>query len=159
MKHKIYIKNEQTEEAYTPAMRSYIVSAINKTLTYEEFEDPCEVSVTLTNDEDIRKLTNAYRNKDAATDVLSFPLIDGEYTEEDIVDGYLPIGDIVISLQHARKQAEALEHSINAEVAFLCVHSTLHLLGYDHETSKEDEEEMFSHQKEIMKLVLGVKDE
>ncbi len=159
MKNKIFIKNEQTEEAYTPAMRSYIVSAINKALAYEEFEDPCEVSVTLINDEDIRKLNNAYRNKDAATDVLSFPLIDGEYTEEDIVDGYLPIGDIVISLQHARKQAEALEHSINEEVAFLCVHSTLHLLGYDHETSPEDEEEMFSHQRAVMKLVLGVKDE
>lgn len=159
MKHRIYVKNEQKEEAYTPAMRSYIVSAITKTLNFEEFEDPCEVSVTLTNDENIRKLNKEYRDKDKETDVLSFPQFDGEYTEDDMVDGYLPIGDIVISLQRARAQAEALEHSINEETAFLCVHSTLHLLGYDHETSKEDEEEMFAHQKAIMKLVLGEKDE
>ena len=159
MKHRIYIKNEQKEEAYTPAMRSYIVSAVVKTLNYEQFEDPCEVSVTLTDDEGIRALNKEYRDKDSATDVLSFPLIDGEYTEEDMIDGYLPLGDIVISLQRARGQAESLGHGLNEETAFLCVHSTLHLLGYDHETSKEDEEEMFSHQKAIMKLVRGEKDE
>ena len=144
MKHRIYIKNEQDKEAYTPAMRSFIVSAVSKTLDYEEFEDPCEVSVTLTDDEGIRELNRVYRDKDKETDVLSFPLIDGEYTEDDMIDGYLPIGDIVISLQRAREQATALGHGINAEVAFLCVHSTLHLLGYDHETSKEDEEDVFT---------------
>ncbi|MBQ1848233.1 MAG: rRNA maturation RNase YbeY [Clostridia bacterium] len=159
MKHRIYVKNEQKEVAYTPAMRSYIVSAITKTLKYEQFEDPCEVSVTLTNDEGIRKLNKEYRDKDKETDVLSFPLIDGEYSEEDMIDGYLPLGDIVISLERCREQAENIGHSLNEEAAFLCVHSTLHLLGYDHETGEEDEKEMFDHQKAVMKLVRGEKDE
>lgn len=149
--HRIYVKNEQEIEAYTPAMRSYIHAAINDTLAFEEFEDSCEISVTLTDNEGIRKLNAEYRNKDKETDVLSFPLIDGEYTDADMIDGYLPLGDIVISLQKAREQAAALGHNINVEVAFLCVHSTLHLLGYDHETSEEDEADMFSRQEQIMK--------
>ena len=149
--HRIYIKNEQSKEAYTPAMRSFIRAAIRETLAYEEFEDECEISVTLTDNEGIKKLNGTYRNIDKETDVLSFPLIDGEYTDEDLADGYLPLGDIVISLEKAREQAAEIGHNINEEVAFLCVHSMLHLLGYDHETSPEDEEDMFSRQKEIMK--------
>lgn len=149
--HRIFIKNEQEKEAYTPAMRSYIQAAIKETLAYEEFEDNCEISVTLTDNEGIKKLNAEYRNKDTETDVLSFPLLDGEYTDADMIDGYLPLGDIVISLEKAREQANSLGHNINVEVAFLCVHSTLHLLGYDHETSEEDEADMFARQKEIMK--------
>ena len=148
--HKIYIKNEQDKEAYTPAMRSYIQAAVRDTLEHESFEDLCEISVTLTDNDGIRKLNAEYRNNDKETDVLSFPLFDGEYTEADLVDGYLPLGDIVISLEKAREQAETIGHNINVEVAFLCVHSTLHLLGYDHETSPEDEAEMFSVQEKIM---------
>ncbi len=151
MQHRIYVKNEQDKEAYTPAMRSYIQAAITDTLSYEEFEDNCEVSVTLTDNAGIKVLNAQYRNKDTETDVLSFPLIDGEYTDADMIDGCLPLGDIVISLEKAREQAAALGHNINVEVAFLCVHSTLHLLGYDHETSEEDEEDMFCRQEKIMK--------
>ncbi len=151
MMHRIYVKNEQDKEAYTPAMRSFIQAAIKETLKYEEFEDQCEVSVTLTDNDGIRKLNAEYRDKDKETDVLSFPLLDGEYTDEDLVDGFLPLGDIVVSLEKAREQATELGHGINEEVAFLCIHSTLHLLGYDHETSPEDEEDMFSRQREIMK--------
>ena len=151
MTNRIYIKHEQDKEAYTPAMRSFIQAAVNDTLKFEGFEDPCEVSVTLTDNKGIKKLNAEYRGKDKETDVLSFPLLDGEYTEADMIDGYLPIGDIVISLQKAREQAESLGHNINEEVAFLCVHSTLHLLGYDHETSDEDEADMFSRQAQIMK--------
>ncbi len=153
--NKIYIKNEQDKEAYTPAMRSYIYAAINDTLKFEEFGDPCEISVTLTDNAGIKKLNAEYRNKDTETDVLSFPLLDGEYTEADMVNGYLPLGDIVISLEKARRQAAELSHNINVEVAFLCVHSTLHLLGYDHETSEEDEADMFSRQEKIMQRFRG----
>ncbi len=149
--HRIYIKNEQKKEAYTPAMRSFIQAAVKETLAYEQFEDQCEVSVTLVDNEKIKALNSEYRNKDRETDVLSFPLLDGEYSDEDLVDGFLPLGDIVISLEKAREQAAELGHNINEEVAFLCVHSTLHLLGYDHETSPEDEADMFARQAEIMK--------
>ena len=65
----------------------------------------------------------------------------------------IPLGDIVISLERAAKQGYEIGHSIYHEVAFLCVHSTLHLLGYDHETSKADEKEMFRKQKEIMEIM------
>ncbi len=149
--HRIYIKNEQKKEAYTPAMRSFIQAAVKETLAYEQFEDQCEVSVTLVDNEKIKALNSEYRNKDRETDVLSFPLLDGEYSDEDLVDGFLPLGDIVISLEKAREQAAELGHNINEEVAFLCVHSTLHLLGYDHETSPEDEADMFARQAKIMK--------
>ena len=151
MMHRIYIKNEQKKEAYTPAMRSFIQAAVKETLAYEQFEDQCEVSVTLVDNEKIKALNSEYRNKDRETDVLSFPLLDGEYSDEDLVDGFLPLGDIVISLEKAREQAAELGHNINEEVAFLCVHSTLHLLGYDHETSPEDEADMFARQAKIMK--------
>ena len=149
--HRIYIKNEQKKEAYTPAMRSFIQAAVKETLAYEQFEDQCEVSVTLVDNEKIKALNSEYRNKDRETDVLSFPLLDGEYSDEDLVDGFLPLGDIVISLEKAREQAAELGHNINEEVAFLCVHSTLHLLGYNHETSPEDEADMFARQAKIMK--------
>ena len=62
--HRIYVKNEQDKEAYTPAMRSYIQAAVKETLKYEEFEDQCEVSVTLTDNDGIRKLNAQYRGKD-----------------------------------------------------------------------------------------------
>ena len=149
--HRIYIKNEQKKEAYTPAMRSFIQAAVKETLAYEQFEDQCEVSVTLVDNEKIKALNSEYRNKDRETDVLSFPLLDGEYSDEDLVDGFLPLGDNVISLEKARAQAAELGRNINEEVAFLCVHSTLHLLGYDHETSPEDEADMFARQAKIMK--------
>ena len=65
----------------------------------------------------------------------------------------IPLGDIVISLEKAARQGYDIGHSIYHEVAFLCVHSTLHLLGYDHETTKEEEKEMFRKQKEIMEIM------
>lgn len=157
MKNKIFIKNNDSSEPYTAAMRSYIKLAVNTALEYEQFPDPCEVSVTLTNDEQIHALNKKFRDIDAPTDVLSFPLLDGEYGEDDLVDGFLPLGDIIISTQTARRQAESIGHGVYEEIAFLCVHSTLHLLGYDHVTSTEDENEMFSRQKEIMQKVKEAK--
>jgi probable rRNA maturation factor len=84
--------------------------------------------------------------------VLSFPLYD-DFSEIIENECAVPLGDIVISLERAARQGYDIGHSIYHEVAFLCVHSTLHLLGYDHETSKEDEEEMFQKQREIMEII------
>jgi probable rRNA maturation factor len=75
-----------------------------------------------------------------------------DFTNIEMVND-IPLGDIVISLERAAKQGYEIGHSIYHEVAFLCVHSTLHLLGYDHETSKADEKEMFAKQKEIMEIM------
>ena len=123
--------------------------AIEATLEYEDFPSDAEVSVTFTDNEYIKKLNGQYRNKDAATDVLSFPLYDFE-CEDDMPEGEsLPLGDIVISIARAKEQAKEIGHSFIEECAFLAVHSTLHLLGYDHERSPEDEAAQIAAQKKI----------
>jgi probable rRNA maturation factor len=108
------------------------------------------VSVTFTDNEGIRELNREYRNKDSATDVLSFPMY--SFTEDDMpdTDFSVELGDIVLSLERASEQAVEFGHSYEREVAFLTVHSVLHLLGYDHEISPEDEADMIARQKKIM---------
>ena len=133
--------------------------AIEATLAYEEIARDLEVSVTFTDDEGIRKLNRNFRKIDRATDVLSFPLFDFE-GEGDALSDELDdmLGDIVLSLERAEAQAEEYGHSFEREVAFLTVHSMLHLLGYDHETSEEDELDMRRRQTAIMEMLgLAVK--
>ena len=88
-------------------------------------------------------------NVDKPTDVLSFPMYDGEFPYDECEHG-CAIGDIVISLEKAEEQANELGHDLIREVAFLAIHSTLHLLGYDHERSPEDDEEQCRRQREIL---------
>ena len=145
-------KDEQEVIEVRAAMRSIVRKAIFNTLAYEGFEKDVEVSVTFTDNEQIKELNFQYRNKNTATDVLSFPMFDS-YEDMEFQPAPVPLGDIVISLERAWVQGHHLFHSIYHEVAFLAVHSTLHLLGYDHETSKEDEEEMFRKQREIMEII------
>ncbi len=149
LKNTIYFGNDQDKLAVTPALRGLIRRAVNATLKYEEFSCPCEVSVTFTDDEKIRELNKNYRNTDRPTDVLSFPLFDEEFDDGESV----ALGDVVLNLERAEKQAGEYGHSFERECAFLVVHSVLHLLGYDHETGDEDEKEMFFKQEEIMKLL------
>lgn len=158
MSLKIYFENAQDKEKITYKMKGLMRRAVEETLKYEAFDDNCEVSVTFCDDEKIHELNKKFRNVDRATDVLSFPLFD-----DDGIDAHLPeldcmLGDIVISLERARAQSEEYGHSFEREVAFLTVHSTLHLLGYDHETSEADELDMRKRQSDIMdRLGLSVK--
>ena len=105
----------------------------NAVLDFEHFDGPAEISVTFVDNNRIHELNKEYRDKDSATDVLSFPL--GENGEYDIDEdnGCKLLGDIVISMERAMEQAELYGHSLQREVAYLTVHSMLHLLGYDHE--------------------------
>ena len=155
MKLKIYFENLSPEKI-TYKLKMLVRHAILATLEYEDVTADLEVSVTFTNNEGIRELNREYRNIDRVTDVLSFPQIN--YDEgEDISDGEM-LGDIVISLERAREQAEEFGHSFERECAFLCAHSTLHLLGYDHEISDEDDADMRRRQREIMeKMGLEIK--
>ena len=155
MKLKIYFENSSPEQI-TYKLKMLVRQAIIATLEYEGTEVDCEVSVTFTDNEGIRALNREYRNIDRATDVLSFPQID--YGEgEELFDGAM-LGDIVLSLEKAREQAGEFGHSFERECAFLCAHSTLHLLGYDHEISEEDDADMRRRQSEIMnKMGLAVK--
>ena len=108
------------------------VKACTATLKYENFPDSAEVDVSLVNDDAIKELNNQFRNIDSATDVLSFPL--GENGEYDVnpETGAKMLGDVVISVDRALSQAELYGHGIEREIAYLTVHSVLHLLGYDH---------------------------
>ena len=147
-KATVLIKNDQKKIKMTPDLRRLVKRAVLAVLDFEDFVRRAEVSVTFTDNEGIHALNREYRNVDRPTDVLSFPLSDGEDYDTD-GDAVL-LGDIVISLERAQTQAEEYGHSFEREVAFLTVHSMLHLLGYDHETSPEDERDMFARQDEIL---------
>lgn len=148
----VKFNNEQDIYEIRVAMRAIVRKAIFNTLAYEGFDRDTELSVTFTDNEKIKELNKQYRNKNSATDVLSFPMFDS-LDDVDFGNQPLPLGDIVISLERAALQGHHIGHSIYHELAFLTVHSTLHLLGYDHETSKEDEKDMFRRQKEIMEII------
>ena len=149
MKLKIYFEDHQKEEIVTYRLKMLIRRAVEETLAYEGVFDDCEVSVTLCDNEEIRELNRKFRNIDRATDVLSFPLFDDDGMDAHVEELDCMLGDIVLSLERARLQAEEFGHSFEREVAFLTVHSTLHLLGYDHETSPEEEADMRRRQSEI----------
>ena len=151
MKLKTYITNEQSDEVRV-ALKAIARKAIFNTLIYEGFEYDTEISLSFVDNDRIRELNKEYRNKDSITDVLSFPQYDNF---DDVItpNAFVPLGDIVISLERAREQGYNLYHSVYHEVAFLCVHSTLHLLGYDHENSREEEKEMIQKQKDIMEII------
>ena len=149
MNNTVYIQNDQEKLPVTQKLRGLVRRSVNAALKYEDFQRPCEVSVTFTDNEKIKELNAQYRSIDRATDVLSFPLFDDDFEDEET----LALGDVVLSLEKAEEQAKEYGHSFEREVAFLVVHSVLHLVGYDHETSAEDEKEMFFRQEEIMKLL------
>ena len=160
MSLRIYFENEQEKLPITYKMKMLIREAIETTLDFEDFRNVCEVSVTFTDNEGIHELNKKFRGVDKPTDVLSFPLFDYEgETEEPPIDEIISnLGDIVISLEKAQEQAAEFGHSFERETAFLCVHSMLHLLGYDHEKSDEEDAEMRAKQREIMEIMgLGVK--
>lgn len=117
---------------------SFICRAVRTTLDAEGVDVPCEINVLLTNDTGIHRVNVDTRNVDAPTDVLSFPMFDltpGDKPAEEDADpatGLIPLGDMCISLERAQAQAEEFGHSVERELAYLAVHSVLHLLGYDH---------------------------
>lgn len=105
-------------------------------------------SIVLTDDASIHAVNRDYRGVDRATDVLSFPADEGDGLIAP-PDGFL--GDVMISVQTAERQGAELSHSTERELAFLCVHGMLHLLGYDH-IKPEDEERMLERQRLIMSM-------
>lgn len=132
-KVKVDIRDEQKEVKVPKGMRMLIRRCCTAVLVMEEFKEDAEVSVTIVDNEQIRKLNKEHRGIDKATDVLSFPLgIDGKY-DMNLDTGEAQLGDIVISLEKAMEQAKQYGHSLQREVGYLTVHSMLHLLGYDHE--------------------------
>ena len=148
----IYFLDDQELFDVTYSQKILIRKAIKATLAYEGYKNNAEISVTFTDNEGIRKLNREFRNLDRPTDVLSFPLTDYEATSAPLADELCgSLGDVVLSLERAKEQADEYGHSFEREIAFLVVHSMLHLLGYDHETGEEDELDMRRRQSEILK--------
>ena len=149
-KVKVLITYNQKKIKVPTGIRLLIRKCCSAVLTEENFNDDAEISVSFVDDAQIKELNAEYRNIDKSTDVLSFPLgEDGVYDLNNETNAYM-LGDIVISLETATLQAEVYGHSLEREIGFLKVHSMLHLLGYDHETSALDAAKM--HEKEEMIL-------
>ena len=153
---EILMENNQNAIEITEEINDAIKKAIEASLKYENCDFDAELSVTIVDNEEIREINNEHRGIDKATDVLSFPMLefdeDGNAIEceYDFSDDTVILGDIVISAERAKEQAEELGHSFIREMAFLTVHSMLHLLGYDHVDDPEGEAEMIRKQKDIL---------
>ncbi|CAM3116952.1 rRNA maturation RNase YbeY [Filibacter tadaridae] len=147
---ELYFDNEK--ESMDEKVLELIQKILRHAASEEGLKGESEVSVTFMTDEEIRIVNAQYRGKDTPTDVISFAL-------EEMTDGEVAIvaeegiptvlGDIIISVETAKRQAEEYGHDFNREIGFLALHGFLHLLGYDH-MNEEEEKRMFGRQKEIL---------
>ena len=124
----------------------YLDSVLNRTLEKENVKDAV-FSIIFVDEETIKNINKDYRGKDSVTDVISFAFEDNEIIED---EGTRVLGDIYICIPRMIEQSKAYGHSEKRELSFLAVHGLLHLLGYDHTKSKEEEKVMFSLQEEIL---------
>ncbi|MFZ5596852.1 MAG: rRNA maturation RNase YbeY [Bacillota bacterium] len=127
----VLISNMQEEVPFDGDLEALVEKVALEVLRSEGRGDGVEVSVLLTGDDYIRELNRDYRGMDRATDVLSFSQHEGEQMPDP--GGEDLLGDVVISLQTARRQGEEFGHGLHREVSYLTAHGILHLLGYDHE--------------------------
>ncbi|MDH7601467.1 MAG: rRNA maturation RNase YbeY [Armatimonadota bacterium] len=139
---QILIRNEQQRKVNTQRLRR----TARRLLSAENCPEEAEVSILLVDDDTIHELNRQYRGVDAPTDVLAFSQLEGEDFGS---EGELVLGDVVISVDTAARQAEEQGHSLEEELDLLLAHGLLHLLGYDHETP-EDERRMFDRQRELV---------
>jgi probable rRNA maturation factor len=153
-KLKVYIDNRQKTIKIPSGLRLLVRRCCNASLVSEKFEGNAEVNVTFVSDDQIRELNSQYRHKDTATDVLSFPMgNDGKFDLNPDSGAYV-LGDVVISLETAAEQAGKYGLTLQHEVAFLTVHSMLHILGYDHENGGVEAMRMREKEDKIM-MALG----
>ena len=132
MSIKVNITDRYKKVKFPTGTRLLVRKACIATLDEEKFSNSAEIEVSFVSDEQIRLLNSQFRNIDSSTDVLSFPLgSDGKY-DINPETGAEMLGDVIISVDHALYQANLYGHGIEREVAYLTVHSVLHLLGYDH---------------------------
>lgn len=157
MRVSILFENEQDKLPVSDIFLNMLQNAIECGLKLEGFPLSCEVGLTFTDNERIRELNRMHRKIDRETDVLSFPMLEvrpggfdaigiGDYDRDE--DGVL-LGDIVLSLEKAEQQAAEYGHSFEREASFLCIHSLLHLLGYDH-MEAEEQKNMRLHEEAIL---------
>ncbi len=143
-----------------PQTARYVKKAVAATLSAEGVDTPCAVEILLTDDETIHAINREHRNVDRPTDVLSFPMneltpgaFDADLCEYDYERACILLGDMVISMERCAAQAEEFGHSFQHEVTYLAIHSTLHLLGYDHVDEGAMKKQMRTREKEILNLL------
>ncbi len=163
MKHKINMTFQgNIVQKLTVGM--VIRKCIDATLKAEGITIPCEINVLVTDDGGIRAINKASRDLDKATDVLSFPMFEltagsppEDWTEYlDMETGLCPLGDMCISLQRAKAQAQEFGHSEKREVGYLTIHSMLHLLGYDHLDEGPQKAQMRAREEAIAATISGM---
>lgn len=154
MNHQILISSDLEGEFPCAAL---LERAITAALEAEGVKTPCEVDVLITDDEGIHQINLEQRGIDRPTDVLSFPMFNyapgqppADGADADPATGLTPLGDMVISLERARAQAEEYGHPVERELCYLAVHSVLHLLGYDHMDEGEEKAQMRAREEAIL---------
>ena len=149
---KILLNNEQKKVILSQALQTRLCRALRSAAKLYDLPNKCEVGVLLTDNRKIKKLNNQYRNKNEATDVLSFALNEGDSIP--MQEQQPLLGDIVISVERALQQSIEYEHSLERELTYLAIHGFLHLLGYDH-MNEAEKKEMRAQEEDILEQ-LGV---
>lgn len=147
------VANEQSAVPIDEALLQVCRRAAESVLRAERLEGRFELSLSLVDKPAIQHLNHTYRGIDRVTDVLSFPLGEAGALERHPVTGTVLLGDIVICAPRAVEQAEEYGHSVQREFGFLCAHSVLHLLGYDHVGSAEEAAVMEMKQHEALESI------
>lgn len=159
---------KNTDEEIAFDYEELMKQVVKKSLEDEKCPFECEINLTLTTNDEIRQINQEYRQLDVPTDVLSFPMaefdIPGDFSkfmDEEQKSRYFNLeteefllGDIVISVERAKEQAEEYGHSLERELAFLTAHSMLHLMGYDH--MEEEERMVMENKQEQILQELGI---
>lgn len=149
-KVRVIISNHQKAVKIPTGVRMLVRRCCNAVLQLEEFPYPAEISVVFIDNAQIHELNRDYRGKDAPTDVLSFPLSEGDHYEFNHDTGAVLLGDVAISMETAVEQADKYGHSLEREIGFLTAHSVLHLLGYDHENGGLERVRMREKEEQVM---------
>lgn len=156
---EVLVENNQDKVLFTDSLKQLIIKAVKLCLQEENFTKEVEINILLVDNEKIREMNHHFRQIDTPTDVLSFPIL--EMVDGELVAGVgdynyegetLLLGDIVISLEMAKAQAEEYGHSFERELGFLVTHGMFHLLGYDH-CSEPEENKMMDKQEKVLRLM------
>ena len=155
MQHTISVTSNR-RGVNNPTLTALLRRAVKTALAAQNVEQPCEINILLTDDAGIHEVNREMRDVDRPTDVLSFPMFElspGEIPDEEEADpdsGRIPLGDMCISVERARAQAQEYDHSFEREICYLAVHSVLHLLGYDHMDEGPMKQQMREREEVIM---------
>jgi len=156
-KVKVIITDDQQEVKVPTGIRLLLRRACTAVLVQEEFAWDAEVSIRFVDSGEVRRLNREHRNKDEVTDVLSFPLGENGQWDTNLDTGAKLLGDIVICLPRAQEQAGLYGHSFQRELAYLTVHSMLHLLGFDHAEAGGMEAVRMREKEERVLVQLGLR--